>query len=162
MKLATRILSLLVMIGLATFYISCDSGGGDDKSQEEKQLIAMSGSWALQSANDGADRTAGFPNLVLTLSGPFSKNGTYNYEFKGTRPNPSPWPQKGTWKFGTNVLTQAIRDPETVNTIDVTYSVSGSTLTMSFNVPDGSTGWAGGTSRVKSVTGDWTFVFTKQ
>jgi hypothetical protein len=161
MKLATRILSLLVMIGLATFYMSCDSGGGDDKSQEEKQLIAMSGTWTLQSANDGTDRTANFPNLALTLSGTFVKNGTYNYSFTGTRPNPSPWPVSGIWKFGTNVLTDVIRDPATSNEIPVTYSVSGNTITIEFNVPDGSAGWNVGTSRAQSVTGDWTFVFTK-
>lgn len=161
MKLATRILSLLVMIGLATFYISCDPGGGDDKSQEEKQLIAMSGSWTLASATeDGVGRTD-FLNLVLTISGTYAKDATYNYSFTGTRPQPSPWPNPGTWKFGTNPLTELIRDPSTDKEIPMTYSVSGNTLTIEFNVPDGSSGWAGGASRAESVTGDWTFVFTK-
>src|SRR5688572_11598510 len=111
MKFASRILSLLVMMGLATFYMSCDGGGGEDKSQQEKQLIKLNKSWALVSANDGTDRTADFPNLVLTVSGTYVNDGTYNYSFTGTRPNPSPWPKNGTWKFGTNPLTEIIRDP---------------------------------------------------
>ena len=41
--------------------------------------------------------------------------GTYGYSFTGTRPNPSPWPASGTWKFGSNVSTQMVRlddDPD--------------------------------------------------
>jgi hypothetical protein len=161
MKLATRILSLLVMVALATLYMSCDPGGGDDKSEEEKQLIKLSSDWTFVSATeDGAPRTD-FTDLVLHVTGTFAQNGTYNYSFTGTRPNPSPWPVSGTWKFGTDVLTQIIRDPGTVNVIDMTYTVSDTQLTLNFTVPDGSSGWAGGTSRAKSVTGVWAFVFAK-
>jgi hypothetical protein len=161
MKIATKVLSLLVLAALATFSIGC---GPDDpgKSDQEKQLEKMVSAWKLTSANDGADRTSGFPNLVLTLSGTFAKDGTYNYAFTGTRPNPSPWPVSGTWKFGTNVASDLIRDPGTANEIPMTYTLTDNSLTINFTIASGSTGWPGGTSRVGSVTGNWSFVFTKQ
>lgn len=162
MKLATRILSLLVMVGLATFYVGCGGGGGDDETQEEKQLKKLKSSWALESASDGTPRTSEFPNLVLTLEGNYVKNGTYAYSFTGTRPNPSPWPVSGTWKFGTDVPTQILRDPGSANEFLMTYSVTDTKLTLKFTIPDGHAGFVGGTSREKKVSGEWTFVFNKQ
>lgn len=162
MKLATRILSLLVMVSLATFYMSCDNGGGDDQTEEQKQLIKLNSSWTLASASEGGTPRTDFTDLVLTISGTYAQNGTYAYSFTGTRPNPSPWPVTGTWKFGTNVVSDLVRDPGTANEIPMNYSISDTQLTINFTVPEGHTGWAGGSSRVKKVTGNWSFVFTKQ
>lgn len=168
MKLVSRILSLLVMTGMAVFYMGCDGGGGEDKTQQEKQLIKLNSSWALASANDGTNRTSDFPNLVLTISGTYAQDGTYNYSFTGTRPNPSPWPSNGTWKFGANPLTEIIRDPVSSSStnpnseVDMNYEVTDSQLIITFTIPDGSLGWAGGTTRAKSVKGNWRFEFTKQ
>ncbi len=130
-------------------------------TEEQLQLTKVKGSWALQSANDGQDRTADFPNLILHLNGTYAEGGTYDYSFTGTRPDPSPWPVSGTWKFGTSKSNEIIRGPGSVNEIFMTYSVTDTDLIISFNIPDGSAGWAGGTSRMKSVTGDWTFTFTR-
>jgi hypothetical protein len=162
MKLATRILSLLILAGLATFYVSCDKGGGEKKSEAETQFGKLMGSWELVTANvDGTDRTLDFPNLTLTLSGTFAQGGTYNYSFTGTRPNPSPWPAQGTWKFDTNVGSEIIRDPSTASELELNYTVTDSGLVVTFTVPDGSTGWAGGTTRQNIVSGNWTFTFSE-
>lgn len=159
MKLATKILSLLVLAAIAVFYISCDGGGGENQSEQEKQFNKLKFSWTLTEANDGTDRTDDFANLVLTLQGSFAEGGTFQYSFTGTRPNPSPWPASGTWKFGANPSTQIIRDPESNDELDLTYEQSDKTLVISFNVQDGHPGWAG--SRAGSVSGDWTFTFVK-
>jgi hypothetical protein len=161
MKLATRIFSLLVMVALALF-TGCGSDDGDDKSDEEQQLAKLSSSWTLVSANDGTDRTADFPQLVLTLSGTFAQSGTYDYSFTGTRPNPNPWPASGKWKFGTNPATDIIRDPNKTNEKDMNYAVTESQLIISFNIPEGAAGEAGGTTRASSVKGDWQFTFQKK
>jgi hypothetical protein len=161
MKLLKSILSLLVIAGLTTFYVSCKKPD-NKKTDEEVQLGKLTQVWVLSSANDGQNRTADFPNLKLTISGSFAQGGTYNYSFTGTRPNPSPWPVSGTWKFGQNVKQDIIRDPGTTNEKNMTYSVTDTGLTISFNVASGSTGFVGGTSRAHSVSGDWTFEFTKQ
>ena len=160
MKIASRILSLLILIVISTFYMSCKKDDDDKDTDEKRQLDKLKGVWTIQSANDGDDRTGEFTNLKLTLEGNYAEGGTYNYSFTGTRPDPSPWPEDGTWKFGTNKLTELIRDPGGIDEVEMTYQVTDTNLIISFNVPDGSTGWPG-TGRVESVTGDWTFTFTK-
>ncbi|HEY0655596.1 MAG TPA: hypothetical protein VGD65_20820 [Chryseosolibacter sp.] len=157
MKVATRLLTLLAIVGLAVFYSSCKPDEKDNRTTEEKQLDQLKATWALVSANDGTDRTADFANLVLTIGGSFSQGGTYNYSFTGTRPNPSPWPASGTWKFGTDPLTQIIRDPGQDIEIDATYEVTATSLEITFVIPDN---WVGG--RTTSVSGTWTFTFAKQ
>ena len=160
MKIAPKILSLLV-IGLITiFYAGCNKNDDKKKTEEETQLGKLKSSWNIVSANDGDDRTADFTGLILTVSGNFVQDGTYQYSLTGTRPNPSPWPASGTWKFGTNKSSQIIRDPGTASEIPMTYVVSDSELTLSFEVPEGSEGWTG-SGRIQSVTGQWTFTFSK-
>jgi len=161
MKIASRILSMLILTLLTTFYMGCKKEENEKATEEKVQLDKLKSVWTLVSANDGQDRTADFPNLVLTLAGNYAEGGTYNYSFTGTRPDPSPWPADGTWKFGTKKSTEIIRDPGGVNEIDMTYQVTGTDLIISFNVADGSAGWPGGTSRIRSVSGDWRFTFTK-
>src|SRR5687767_5224438 len=128
MKIAFRILSLLILVVVATFYAGCKKDDDNPDTEEKKQLTKLLGAWTLQSANDGTDRTADFMNgtspLVLHLEGNYVEGGTYNYSFTGKRPDPSPWPSNGTWKFGTNKSTQIIRDPGGVNEISMTYQVT--------------------------------------
>jgi hypothetical protein len=160
MKLLTRILSLLILATFATFYMGCGGDNGDDQTEEEKQFNKLKSTWVLESANDGTVRTADFAGLILTLQGSFAQGGTFQYSFTGTRPNPSPWPASGTWKFGQSPSTEIIRDPGSDDELEATYEVTDGALEISFVVPDGHPGWAG--SRVESVSGAWTFTFTKQ
>lgn len=140
------------------FYSSCKPEEKDNRTTEEKQLDQLKSTWALVSAvDDNGDRTTDFANFVLTLDGSFSEGGTYNYSTTGTRPTPSPWPASGTWKFGTDPLTQVTRDPGQAIEIDATYEVSATDLEVVFTIPDN---WVGG--RTKSVSGRWTFNFVKQ
>lgn len=162
MKLAFRLLSLLILVSIASLYSSCRKHDDDKKTEEETQLGKLKSVWTLESANDGQDRTGDFTGpLKLTLEGNYVEGGTYNYSFTGHRPNPSPWPVSGTWKFGTNKSTDIIRDPGSANETAMNYQVTDTNLILTFNVADGSDGWPGGDSRTRSVSGDWTFTFTK-
>lgn len=161
MKIASRLLSLLILVLVTSFYMGCKDKDPDKKTEEQTQLEKLKGVWVLQTAtDDNGDRTGDFTNLALTLAGTYAEGGTYQYSLTGTRPDPSPWPADGTWKFGTTKSTQIIRDPNTNNEIPMSYTVSATELVLEFTVPDGSAGWPGG--RVKSVTGGWTFTFSKQ
>jgi hypothetical protein len=160
MKLTTRILSLLVLAGII-FISGCGPDPKPKKSDEEKQFEKLAVKWDLVSASDGDDRTADFVDLVLNLSGTFAEGGTFNYDFTGTRPNPSPWPKSGTWKFGDTVTSDLIRDPGTDNELAMEYTVTDTNLTITFTIPDGDPGFPGG-SRVGNVTGTWTFEFVRQ
>jgi hypothetical protein len=166
MKIASRILSLLILVLVSTFYMGCNKEDKNKETDEKRQLDKLKGLWILQDATmDSDSRTAEFTDtngpLKLTLDGNYAEGGVYNYSFTGTRPDPSPWPANGEWKFGTNKLTELTRDPGEPDEIAMTYQVTDANLIISFSVPDGSEGWAGGTSRVESVTGNWTFTFTK-
>lgn len=161
MKIASRILSVLILFVISTFYMSCKKDDDDQATEEKKQLDKLLGTWTLQNAtDDSGDRTSEFTALTLELEGNYAEGGTYNYRLTGTRPDPSPWPADGTWKFGNNKSTELIRDPGGINEVPMTYQVTATNLIISFNVPDGSAGWPG-TGRIASVTGDWTFTFTK-
>lgn len=151
----------MVIAMITTFYMGCKGDDDNKKTEEETQLDKLKSVWTIQSANDGDDRTEDFkdPDLVLTISGNFVQGGIYDYSFTGTRPNPSPWPVSGKWQFGTNKLTTIIRDPGTSSEIEMSYQVTDTNLTLIFTVPDGSEGWAG--SRTSSVSGVWTFTFSK-
>ena len=163
MKKASRLLSLLILVGVATLMTNCDKDNENSKTVEQQQLEKLVGEWSLVSAMDevAPDRTEHFADMVLKIEGTYSGEGkTYNYSLTGSRPNPSPWPGSGTWKFGTNKATEIIRDPASPSEILMNYVVSGSTLTLTFTLPDGADGWLE-TGRVKNVTGDWTFTFEK-
>jgi hypothetical protein len=159
MKIASRILSLLILVAIATIYVACKDKKGNDETVESIQLKKLSDSWTVQSASDGSDRTTDFAGVVLTIEGNYVENGTYSYELSGTRPNPSPWPISGTWKFGNPKTSQLVRDPGGVSETPMTYTVTDTELEIQFDVPEGSVGWPGG--RISSVVGHWTFTFTK-
>ena len=161
MKLLSRILSVLVLAGVAIFSMSCGGDNGPGKTPAEKQLDKLKAvTWELSNATlDGTDRTTDFPNLKLTISGTFVTDGTYNYALSGTTPSRSPWPRSGTWMFGQDPLTQIIRDPDTADETNLEYSVTDADLVITFNVPSSSDGWPGG-SRAQAVSGEWIFTFT--
>jgi hypothetical protein len=166
MKIASRILSLVILIVIATVYMGCKKSEDEKKTEEQTQLEKLKGVWTIVSANDGGDRTEDFiddtdPNnkMKLTLEGNYAEGGIYNYSLTGPRPVVSPWPASGTWKFGTNKLTELIRDPNTENEIPMNYTVTDSDLIIDFVIPADNEGWPGG--RTGSVVGEWTFTFTK-
>jgi len=162
MRLITRILSLLVLSGSIMVLPGCDGGSEKKKSEAEKQFEKVKTSWELTSADDGTNRTSSFSEpFTLTISGNFAENGEYSYAFSGTRPNPSPWPADGTWKFGADPSSDIIRDPGTDYELNMTYTVTDTDLEIHFTIPDGDPGFPGG-GRVASVSGDWVFVFSKQ
>jgi hypothetical protein len=162
MKLATRILSLLVLAAFATFYMSCDGDDGDGQSEQQIQFNKVKSTWVMETANDGTDRTLDFPGLALTLAldETFQENGVFEYSLEGTRPNPSPWPASGTWKFDSSDPTHKIIRDTGDSEIPVTYEVSDTDLLIEFDIPEGHPGFAG--SRVSSVSGHWIFTFSKQ
>jgi len=161
MKIAARILSLVVLASIATLYINCGGSDPAPSSKEKVQIEKLVGTWALNSVtNDGTPRTD-FVGVTMTISGTYaSDGGSYNFSFTGTFPNPSPMPKSGSFKFGSNPETQLIRVVPADN-FPMGYSLTNSNnnLTITLDNYTGP-GFAGG--RVEQVTGDWTFNFTRQ
>lgn len=160
MKIIVKVLSLCLLVSAAIFYSGCGSSSHNSDSPEKVQLAKLSKTWTLTSAKlDDVDRTSDFSGLTLTISGTYSKDGdTYTYSFQGHRPQPSPWPASGTWKFGANPATDLVRlddDPA----LALTYTVSDNSLDIKFNYPASAAGFAG--SRTEQVSGNWDFTFSK-
>jgi hypothetical protein len=164
MKIFSRILSLLVIASLGLFYAGCGGSSSTGKAAEQTQLESLSKTWTLQSVTlGGVDKSSDFTGVTLILSGTYAAGGTYAYHMKGTFPNPSPWPNTGTWKFGgktgTALTTQITRDTGD-NLIAMTYTLTGSSLEIKFTLPESAAGWTGGVfARSAQVKGDWVFTF---
>lgn len=159
-----RGLALLTVIATTVFVSGCKKKD-DPKPEAQVQLENLSKSWGLSTVTlDGTTRTD-FTNVVLTVTGSFNSQtplGPYSYSFKGTFPQPSPWPQTGNWSFSDAATVSSVitRKPDD---LQVNYSLanSGSTLILTLDYPSTGAGFAGGTfTRTEQVKGKWIFTFT--
>lgn len=158
MKYYTTFISFLVVAAVIVGITSC---GGDDPgaSAEEKQLEKLVGTWNLQTASLGSTSWSDeFDNATLTLTGEYEKGGLYDFSFNVPEwPANSPWPEGGNWKFkntsgaGLSTITR-IDDG-----VEMNYTLTANQLTITF--PYAGDGFPSG--RVSSVSGNWTFVFSK-
>jgi hypothetical protein len=158
MKHVARFFSLIVLVGAGLFYASCDGDGGT-KSEEELQLDKLKSTWTIQSVdNDATDRTDEYPGMTVTLSGTFSEGGTYNYSSDAdTWPSVSPWKAIDTWKFKAGSIGSAIVRQSDLQEMTYALSESDKKLQVDFNYQ----GPGFNNARTQSVTGNWTFVFTR-
>ncbi|MBX2898279.1 MAG: hypothetical protein KF775_01440 [Cyclobacteriaceae bacterium] len=149
-----RVLSLVVVAGAFLTFTGCKKGGSDPKPITEVQFNKLNKTWKVQSVTfDNTDRTSEYTaaNFQLVIGGTVN---AATYTTSG-RPFPSPWKGSGTWTFGANPETQIIRDKDTADALNLTYAVTESTLTISFQFSG-----TGYTSRTESVQGPWVFTFT--
>lgn len=151
-----RVLSLLLVSAVLLTYMGCDGGGSTPEPIEDVQFTKLAKTWKISTVSrNSVDQTANYTGFQLVLGG---IKGTPPFSYTTTgRPSLSPWPASGTWEFGSAVETQILR----YNTIDddvrdITYTVTESTLTLTFTYPDGQDGY----SRTKEIQGPWIFTFT--
>jgi len=157
MKHVARLFSLLILVSSGLFYVGCD-GGDDPKSEEESQLDKLKATWTLQTANDGTDRTDEYPNMTVTISGTFSEGGIYNYSsVADSWPSVSPWNDIDTWKFKSGSVANSIIRQSDLQEMTYTLSNGDKTLEIAFNYQ----GPGFNNGRTESVTGNWTFTFTR-
>ena len=151
MKYSSRILSLLLLVSMTVFFAGCDKSEGGKTSKKDQQIKALVGTWSVNTAKlDGAD--VDYDGFQLEISG---DEGDPTLAFVAIdRPEASPWDSEGSFSFGSDVEHDLIRADD----VDIEYTVTANTLTMSFTytgTPFNNPG------RVESVAGDWVFTFTK-
>ena len=153
MKHLSRLLSLLVLISTGFFFANCGGGGGDDPDPEQEQLDKLVGTWTVTDAELNDQDKAEFVGAELTITSNKLFNFTNDAQIEG-----SPWPSSVGWDFGANVTSNITRHDQDGN-IALTYSLSGSTLTITISNYTGEAYVVGG--RTKSVEGTWEFTLTK-
>lgn len=169
MKYLNRLLSLLILVSAVIVLTNC--GGSDDpvKSEQQTQFEKLKFTWTMQSVTlDGVstgNAAEQFDALTLVISGTFAENGTFNYSLDATpQVDASPWPQSGTWKFGSPVSSTINRlDSDldaALDDVTMSYALSNSDKTLTVTIND----YAGESfvvGRTASVSGDWIFTFTR-
>jgi hypothetical protein len=146
-----RILSFFALIIILVAYSGC--GGSDTPSEPltDTQLTKLAKTWKVASVSlDGVDKTSDYSAFQLVFSG--TKGNTVFGYSTSSRPSLSPWKASGSWEYGTAVETQMIRDKGTADELPMTYSVTETTLQITFTF-NGS----GYTSRTGVVKGQWVF-----
>lgn len=158
MKHLARILSLLILVSATLFIAACDGGDGNEPSEKEKQIDLLVGTWKATAVTLDGDPHPEFTEdignstpFTITIAKSSSETMTYT---TSQRPSLSPWNSGGILTFGTSVATQLKRD----DNVNLTYSVSGSNLTLTLTDYTGE-GYTAG--RTKTVEGDWIFTMTK-
>jgi len=150
---AFRILALLGLVTTLLTYSSCKKDNPEPTPITDVQLEKLAKTWKINTVSlDGSDRTAEYTAFQLVLSG--NKGSTsFGYTTSG-RPSLSPWKASGSWEFGASPETQMIRDKGTVDELAMTYSVTDTSLSITFTF-NGS----GYSARTDVVKGVWVFTF---
>jgi hypothetical protein len=118
------------------------------------QLGKLAATWNINKVTlDNVDRTAEYNGFTLMLEGIVGAASFGYATSTAGRPAKSPWPKEGTWKFGTDVLTQVVRIDDNVQ---MSYVVSDTQLELTFDFSG-----AGYNARTSNVKGRWVFTFTK-
>ena len=152
MKVTSRIFVLLAILAVLLTYSSCDKHKTPAPSDEEVQLGKLSKTWKATSVKkDNVDQT-GYTNFTLTISGTAGA-ASFGYAAAG-RPALSPWLSSGNWNFDTDPLTSIIRDKGTADELKITYTVTETTLQLTYTF--NAAGYAG---RVDNVKGSWVMTF---
>lgn len=143
-----------VVFGILLIAEGCKKKSGPGETIEDIQLGKLSKAWNATSVKlDNVDQD-GYDNFVLTISGT-AGSSTFGYSATGRPTTLSPWLSGGQWKFGASPETQIIRDPDTGDELDLTYSVTDTQLQLTFTFTgDGYPG------RVSNVKGQWVFTFS--
>ena len=119
---------------------------------KSSQLEKLSKTWIATSVKKDNVVQTGYTNFKLTMAGTVGAT-SYGYATTG-RPALSPWLSSGNWIFETDPLIGIIRDKGTSDELKITYTVTSTTLQISFNFIGA--GYAG---RVEDVKGLWVMTF---
>jgi len=153
MKQIGKLFILGVVFGALLISQGCKKSTGPGETIEDVQLGKLSKKWTKNTVTlDGVDQT-GYDNFTLTISGT-AGNTSFGYKAEG-RPQLSSWPSDGTWKFGATPETTIVRDPDTQDALNVTYSVTETQLQITYTFSGA--GYQGG--RTAKVNGVWVFTF---
>jgi len=149
---SARILTTVVSLGVILIFSGCGGKGTPAESTQDKQLGLLTHTWKVATVKqETTDVTTAWANFQLTISGTKGAT-TFNYSSANRPSTFGPWASSGTLTFGTDPVTQMIRE----DNLNITYTVTATTLQLNFNYTG--SGYQG--PRFSNVTGNWQFNFT--
>lgn len=157
MKVSFKVLFIAIVSGMLISLSGCKKPEPTPPTPQEVQLGLLSKTWKIKTVTlDGTAKTTDYTGFTLVITGT-PGSSSFSYTTTG-RPSTSPWPASGTWTFGTDPLSDIIRDPgSTADKLDMKYSVTDTQLQLSFDFSG-----TGYTARTAVVKGDWVYTFDKQ
>lgn len=158
---ALKLLVLIAAVGTLFTFSSCGGGGTTPEPVTDQQLTKLIKTWKLTAVTlDGATmasayNTSGTNQFKLTISGTKGQT-SFAYTTTNNPPSGSVWKGSSTWGFGTDPLTMIKRDLALTTPLDVTYTVTTTTLEIRFTFSG-----AGYTNqgRAEQTNGAWVFTF---
>ena len=146
-----KLLFAIAIIMMVLALVDCKSKGEDPgPSDQDLQLEKLTAAWTCTAATRDDVNQDGYTNFKLNISGTAGSD-SFGYSASG-RPSLSPWPASGTWKFGSNTMSELLRD----SNIPVSYSVTDTELQLTFTYSG-----SGFNGRVSEVEGQWVFKFSR-
>ncbi|HOO10860.1 MAG TPA: hypothetical protein PKW06_13040 [Cyclobacteriaceae bacterium] len=153
MKQTGKLIMMGVVFAALLASQGCKKKSGPGETVEDIQLAKLSKTWNATSVELDNVAQTGYDNFALTISGT-AGTSLFGYKADGRPTTLSPWLSSGQWKFGASPETQIIRDPDTADELDLTYSVTDTQLQITFTF--NGDGYPG---RVSNVKGQWVFTF---
>ena len=149
-----------ILLMTLTIFSACKKSSTTPPSIQETQLAKLTKTWTLSSVTlDGVNKkdANNYNNFKLTFSGTYNDanpTASYSYSVSG-RPALSAWPANGDFKFGSSPETKLVRDPDSADELNMTYSISGSPAVLTLTFTYNGTGF----SRTAEVNGQWVMTF---
>jgi hypothetical protein len=157
MKYSSRVLSLLALVSMVVFFAGCDKGDDNKKSKKDQQIAKLVGEWTFVEVQLDDTDFEGYDNFTLTITGD-AGDDELGFTATGRPTGKGPWPGSGSLSFGSDVLTELIRN-EGSEDLDIAYNVTDNSLTLTFNYQGD--GFEGDGGRTENITGNWEFTLTK-
>lgn len=169
MKYVNKLLAVTTVLCLL-IAASCkeEPGPQPGPSGTETPGAALVGTWAIASADDisydgeNANIVDQYTDFTITID--TTANGV-TYSTTGSD-NTTVFPGNGSFEGITKDTkftdgATVTRQPDNVSTT-MTLSNNGETLTLAFTIAEGTAGISAGNARVNSISGNYSFVLTKQ
>lgn len=158
---ALKLLVLIAAVGTLFTFSNCGGGGSTPEPVTDQQLTKLTKTWKLTAVTlGGVDKsafysTSGNNQFKLTITGTKGAS-TFAYTTTGNPPSGSVWKGSSDWKFGTDPLTMIKRDLALTPPLEVTYTVTSTTLEIRFTFSG--PGYTN-QGRTEETAGNWVFTF---
>lgn len=161
-------LFLLVLLGVSASLWHCGSNSPAPSDPKDDQIKKLSKKWTATAVTYNSSPVTGYvsptdtaQSFHLTITGTAGQSQIpFSASNRPPGTNNTPWPATGNFEFGSDFAT-VLNRLDITGGLSISYSVGDKQLQMTFDYScPNCTPYSG--SRVNSVSGIWTFTFTRK